>query len=59
MEPEFPRLQMAINPEIADGLTKLEATLGDSVFDRMVGSSKPLVPSAKPLVAPAKPLVFG
>jgi hypothetical protein len=56
-EPEFLCLQMAINSEIADGLTKLEATLGDSVFDRMVGSSKPLVPPAKPLIPSAKPLV--
>ena len=50
---------MAINLEIADGLTKMEATLGDSVFDRMVGSSKPLIPPAKPLVPSAKPLGFG
>jgi len=56
-EPEFLCLQMAINSEIADGLTKLEATLGNSVFGRMVGSSKPLIPPAKSLVPSAKPLV--
>ena len=57
---------MTINSEIAAGLTKLEAASGESVFGRMVGSSKPLippakplVPSAKPLVPPAKPLIFG
>ena len=48
---------MAINPEIADGLPKLEAASGESVSGRMVGSSKPLVPPAKPLVPYAKPLV--
>jgi hypothetical protein len=50
---------MAINSEIAADLTELEATLGDSVFGRMVDSSKLLIPSAKPLVPSAKPLVFG
>jgi len=38
---EFLRLQSAINSEIADGLTKLEAASGDSVFGRMVASAKP------------------
>jgi hypothetical protein len=43
---------MAINSEIADGLTKLEAASGESAFGRMVSSTKPLV-------SPAKPLGFG